>query len=106
MYHPLKLETIERNIVQHQTGTASEMTVPERLEMLDGEIKKNKSWIEFYNSPRGKRNHSDEWLAKTITVYQTTIESLAWKRERLLAIHYHQTTLPMAGGAMKLAGRP
>ena len=102
MYHPLRASTIESNIEKHQTGAVAEKTLPEQIEFLDGEIKKQKSWIDFYKSPRQKRVHSDEWISKTVAVYETTLTSLEWKREVLLAKLY-ASKMPDIGGAMMLA---
>lgn len=84
MYHPLKLSTIEATIRKHQTGSVAELTLPEQIAFLDGEIAKL------------------EAMSHIITSAASAAEGFRVKRERLLAILY-ASKMPDIGGAFVLA---
>ena len=92
----------EKVITREQTGAASEMTLAEQVEFLDGEIKKAQSWIAYYSNPRAKSRLSETQVQKQIASYQGIVDGFAMKREVALAKLY-ASNMPDIGGALLMA---
>jgi hypothetical protein len=85
-------------INSQQSGAAPTKTLPEQIAFYDEEIRKAKSWIEYYTNPKNPRNQN----AKMAATYAATVSRLEMEREIRLAQLY-ASNIPFHGGKMEMA---
>ena len=73
------------NIIRtQQTGAAAELTLLEQIAILDDEIRKAKSWAEYYTNPKNPKAKNP----KMALSHTTVASNLEMKREELKALYY------------------
>lgn len=88
----------ERIITREQTGAANPLTPVEQVAFYDSEIRKAKSWIVYYTSPKNPKARNPKMAA----VHVQLVARLEMKREIALAQLYAEQ-MPDIGGTVELA---
>lgn len=99
LHSSMSLKAQNKRIERDQTGAATEKTLPEQIAFYDEEIRKAKSWIDFYMNAKNPKSRS----AKMAATYAATLKRLEMEREIRLAKLYASKLQNIKGGAMQLA---